>query len=123
MTIDKRNITDVGQLNKRITFQEKGAVSDGMGGSDYTWVDWVSVWASVSDMGGVQYQNRNQHTETVHNLKFIVRYNDRIYSKPITDMRIVYLNRGYRIRNIQNLNQMEYYLEITCDGNEWEAVG
>ena len=122
MTIKKRNISDIGQLNKRVKLQERSVVSDGAGGSIDSWVDWISVWASVNDSGGVIYGNVNQHTETVHNLKFIVRYNDGIYKKPITHMRLVFRSRAYKIRNIQNLNQANYYLEIVCDGNEWDTV-
>ena len=122
MTIKKRNITDIGQLNKRVSLQVKSTVGDGAGGIDPVWSEWLTVWASIDDSGGIIYGSVNAHTETIHNLKFIIRYNNLIYEKPISQMRLVYMERAYKLRNIRNLNQANRYLEIVCDGNEWESI-
>jgi len=122
MPIKKKNIIDAGHMNKQVSLQTKAVVGDGAGGIDPVWTDWLTVWASVDDSGGVIYGAVNTHTETIHNLKFIIRYNELIYGKPISQMRIVYLDRAYKLRNIRNVNQSNYYLEIVCDGNEWESV-
>jgi len=122
MIIKKRNIDNVGHMNKEVSLQTKAVVGDGAGGMDPAWTEWLTVWASVDDSSGVIYGSVNTHTETTHSLKFIIRYNELIYGKPISQMRIVYLERAYKLRNIRNLNQSNYYLEIICDGNEWESV-
>lgn len=122
MTNKKRNISDIGQLDMRVEFQNSAGVSDGAGGFVESWVTLMTVWAYVNDSGGVIYGSVNEHTQTTHNLVFTVRFNTAIYEKPITSMRLVFRDRAYKIRNIRNLNQANVYLEITCDGNDWEGV-
>lgn len=122
MTIKKRNISDIGQLNKRVEFQSLSGVSDGAGGLDDSWSTFMEVWASVNDSGGVIYGDINAHTQSSYDLQFVVRYNTAIYKKPVNEIRLVFRERPYRIRNVKNLNQANYYLEITCDGNEWQGT-
>lgn len=122
MPVKKRNLPDVGHMNKRVELQHKSGVSDGGGGNEWVWSTFRTVWASVNDSGGVIYGSVNEHRETVHDLIFVIRYNSDIYSKPITAMKLVYNDRRFKIRNIRNLNQSNRYLEITCDGNDFEAI-
>ncbi len=122
MTIKKRNISDVGQLNQRVEFQSLSGVSDSAGGFDDSWSTFMTVWASINDSGGTIYGDVNAHTQSSYDLKFIVRYNTAIYKKPVNEMRLVFRERPYKIRNVKNLNQANNYLEIICDGNEWQGT-
>ena len=120
MTIKKGNLPDIGNMNKRVELQLKSRVPDGGGGNEWTWNTFKTVWASVN--GNVFYGNTNEHTETAHNLKFIIRYNSVIYNKPITSMKLVYNNRRFKILDMNNLNEANYYLEIICKGNDHEGI-
>ena len=122
MSIKKRNLVDVGAMNHRVEFQAMSGVSDGAGGFVDSWVTLLEAWAAIDDNSGVIYGNVNDHTQTIHDLKFTIRYRDSIYKKPVTDMRLVFRDRPYTIKNIRNINQTNVYLEIVCDGNDWQGV-
>ena len=120
MTINKRNLSDLGQMNKRVEFQLKAKVADGGGGNKWTWQTLDTVWASIN--GNVSYNDTNRHTETSSDLTFTIRYNSVIYSKPITSMKLVYNRRRFKILDISNLNEANRELSIRCSGNDHEGA-
>lgn len=100
----------VGELDQRITFQERQSVSDGIGGSVDTWVDIASlssVWAQVRPKSGrevTEYDRVNAETSYT----FIIRNRSDLLER----YRIVWDGEPFNILAIPKPKSRALYLSI-----------
>lgn len=99
-----------GELDQRITFQERQSVPDNMGGSTDTWVDistLSSVWAHVRPKSGrevTEYDRVNAETGYL----FVIRNRSDILEK----YRILWGGEPFNIKSILKPKSRSLYLEI-----------
>lgn len=99
-----------GELDQRITFQERQKVSDGIGGSIDTWVDistLASVWAHVRPMSGrevTEYDRVNAEAKYL----FVIRNRSDLLEK----YRIVWEGEVFNISTIKKPKRRALYIEI-----------
>lgn len=102
-----------GELDQRITFQERQAVPDGMGGSTDTWVNIAalsSVWAHVRTKGGrevTQYDRVNAEAGYM----FVIRNR----SDLLESYRIVWDGEPFNIVTAKKPKGRSLYLEIDTE--------
>ena len=101
---------DIGKLNKRITFQKMVEGEDALGQSISQWKDVKTVWADFYPVRGGEQQEaeRKQREEVMYKAK--LRYIPGIDAS----MRILFRGRVFFIRNVINVNEANYKLEIEC---------
>lgn len=87
-----------GELNRRITIQEKTVTRGTSGGEAFTWTDKVLLWAQANDEGGKEVVE-NEALITVHLMDFVLRYRTDLD----TEMRIIYNTKIYEILSIDEL--------------------
>lgn len=99
-----------GELDQRITFQERQSVPDGLGGSTDTWVNvstLPTVWAHVRAKTGrevTQYDRVNAETGYL----FVIRYRGDILEK----YRILWDGEPFNIASISKPKSRSLYMEI-----------
>ncbi len=102
-----------GELDQRITFQERKSVSDGMGGYTDTWADielLSSVWSHVRTSSGrevTQYDRVNAEAGNI----FIVRNRQDI----LESYRIMWDGEPYNIESIPRPKKRSMYMEINAE--------
>jgi SPP1 family predicted phage head-tail adaptor len=100
----------VGELDQRITFQERQGVSDGMGGSTDTWVNissLSSVWAHVRPKSGkevTEYDRVNAESSYM----FVIRNRSDLLEK----YRILWNGEQFNILTVRRPKGRVLYLEI-----------
>lgn len=98
---------NIGQLNKRITIQKPTITENDIGDSISDWVDYKTVWASVTNLFGKEYFAAMQ-IQAENTVKFTIRY-----CKDIdTTMRISFNNNFYDIKFIDNIKYGNTFMEI-----------
>ena len=122
----KRNITDIGKMNKRADIQIKSNVNDGRGGRDLTWTTLKTGWpCKVSTEAGDSMEKRQEHNESHIYKTFEGRIVKDIFNLKNT-YRIAYQEisekRAYEILRVVNVEDSNRYIKIWCNGNKWEAA-
>ena len=106
----------IGLLRKRVTFQTRNTATDAYGAQVNTWVDLVTVYASIEPLsGGELYAAQSVQSEVSHNIT--VRYRPELaVPKIVAAMRVVY---GTRIFNLQaSINTEERNRHLTIKASE-----
>lgn len=99
-----------GELDQRITFQERLSVPDGIGGSSFTWVDIAtlsSVWAHVRTAGGrevTEYERVNAEQSYL----FVIRNRSDINAA----YRIMWDGEPFSIKAVKKPKSRAMYMEI-----------
>lgn len=102
-----------GELDQRITFQERQRVPDGMGGSTDTWVNispTPSVWAHARTKGGrevTQYDRVNAEASYL----FVIRNRSDI----LESYRILWDGEPFNIISVKKPKGRSLYLEIDAE--------
>lgn len=99
-----------GELDQRVTFQERVNTPDGMGGSSFEWVDIAelsSVWAHARVKSGREVTEFDRVNAEASYL-FVVRNRPDIKA----DYRIVWDGEVFNIRHIAKPKTRALYLEI-----------
>lgn len=99
-----------GELDQRITFQERVKTSDGMGGYSFTWTNistLSSVWAHARPRNGREREQFDRVNAEASYL-FVVRNRSDIKE----DYRIVWDGELFNIRYISKPKTRALYLEI-----------
>ena len=122
----KRNITDIGKMNKRADIQIKGTVDDGRGGRSLSWIAFKTGWnckveTEAGDrMGFVQGHNASAIFKTFEGrlIKDLFNLNNtyRIAYQEISE------RRAYKIERVVHVQDSNRYMKIWCNGNKWEAA-
>lgn len=119
--ITKSEHTNVGQLDKRVTFQYYGSSDDGMGGTipDDSPTDVVETWASIKPLSGQELlQVGAMQSNITHRIK--VRKRSDLVSKGYTSagydsfLQANYNGRKFNIGRALNLGEDDWYVEMTA---------
>ena len=98
---------NIESLNKRITIQNFTTTINENGFEEQAWVDYKTIWSSVSNLFGREYFSA-MAVQAEKTIKFTIRY-----TKDIDEsMRIVFQNKIYNITFIDNVKYDNIYLEI-----------
>mgnify|MGYP005840717971 CR=1 FL=1 len=99
----------VGEMRRRIFFQEAIKADDGYGGKPETWVNRFEVWAKIEPLSGREYFFAHQiQAEVTH--RITTRYRRDVKE----DMRISAGSRIFEIESILDLYEAHKFLEILC---------
>lgn len=103
-----------GELTKKITIQKQTINKGAQGGVEKTWQDHLpNIWAKVNNLSG------NERSLTAHGGKvgeartvFTIRYRPNITAE---GHRIMFKGRLYDIQHVNNFQEENRFLVITCD--------
>lgn len=98
-----------GRLKHPITFVQKTATRDAMGGEVITWVDYADDWAEVVPLRGREYFAARQ-MEAAADVRFRVRYRDDIEAY----WRIRWRTDLYEIVDVINVEADDRATEMMC---------
>ncbi len=99
----------IGDLNRRITLQQKTRVSDSMGGFIETWTDVATIWAAIWPTSASEAIQAAQMVMTIsHRIR--IRYRSVLKSS----WRVKYGNHYYAVVSIINPNMSNEYLDLMC---------
>ena len=96
-----------GELRHRITFQRLTTTINENGFEIEEWKDFTTVWAKASNLHGREYFEAAA-IQMENTLKFTIRY----LSEIDTSMRIIFKERHYDIKSIDNIKYENKYMEI-----------
>lgn len=99
-----------GDLRHFVEVQERTDVPDSSGGRARTWVKFADVWCAIKQLSGKELKQYEQLNE-VKMKKFVTRYYEGINEK----MRLVYHNKEFNIRNVDNLEERNEWLVIMAE--------
>lgn len=102
-----------GQMNCQITIQKKITSKDAEGGMVDVWVDVVcDLWAKVNNFSGNERRATQQGGQIAEE-----RTEFTIYFIPGIDasMRIVYADKYYNIRHVNNFMEKNKFIVLTTD--------
>lgn len=99
----------VGELDRRISIEERVLVKDIMNHDTVTWTERVECWAKVTHKGGRDIEAGKQTVE-VDRVEFLLRYNSEIET---TD-RVVHDGNNYGILSIDVFGMRNEWLRLTC---------
>lgn len=103
----------IGQLDQRITFQQRVRVGDGIGGDTMDWENIATtptVWARVIPKSGGE-DTTDARVEATHRVVFQVRMRTDIDET----MRVLWDGRAHNIRHVAIKSSRELYLEIEAE--------
>lgn len=92
---------DIAALNCRIIIQKSTSVSDAVGNYTLQWSDYFSCYATVSNGNGGETE-KAAITEN-ESLSFTVRYCKKAAAVNATQYRILFNDRTYNIKSIDNM--------------------
>lgn len=96
-----------GELRHRITFQKFTTTVNENGFEEESWIDFKTVWASVSNLHGREYFEAAA-VQKENTVKFTVRY----IKDLDTSMKILFRNKEYNIIQIDNIKYENRFIEI-----------
>ena len=117
--ITKTEHSNVGKLNKRVTFQFYGSTSDGMGGTepDGSPTDVVTTWASITPISGQELMQQGaMQSNITHRIR--LRWRDDLsgkgYSADTYDsfLQANYDGRKFNIQRSYALGEDKTYVEM-----------
>lgn len=98
---------EISSLNKRITIQELKTNINENGFEVEEWIDFKTVWASITNLHGREYFDAAAvHMEST--VKFTIRY----FPGIDTSMRILFKGMNYNIISIDNIKYRNKFIEI-----------
>lgn len=107
-----------GSLKLRVTFQRQTYGKDGFGGTVENCADVCTVFASMRNLSGDEKRLTEHGGEAaVARTEFTVRYRSDIDE----GMRVLYKGKVYNIRHVNNYNEENEKLIVTCDTGQSEA--
>jgi len=101
-----------GRRSKRITLERHQATKDRVGGNVSAWSIVARVWASVRNLSGDERRMTKQGGEEAQERsEFGIVYRRGIDAT----MRIRYAGATYNVRHVNNVNEANESLVLTCD--------
>ena len=99
----------IGNLNRRIFFQEAVTTDDGYGGKIKAWINRAEAWAKIEPLTGREYFFAHQiQAEVTH------RVTTRFRKDVKEDMRISAGGRILEIESIIDLDEAHQFLQFYC---------
>lgn len=96
-----------GELRHRITLQKFTTTVNENGFEEESWIDFKTVWASISNLHGREYFEAAA-VQKENTVKFTVRY----IKDLDTSMKILFRNKQYNIIQIDNIKYENRFIEI-----------
>lgn len=96
-----------GELRHRITLQKFTTTVNENGFEEETWIDFKTLWASVSNLHGREYFEAAA-VQKENTVKFTVRY----IKDLDTSMKILFKDKSYNIIQIDNIRYENKFIEI-----------
>ena len=103
-------MSEIGQLDQRISLQHRTLTDDGAGGATEAWTEYAEVWASVRPMTGRERENAMRN-EATSNYVVTVRYRSDILERD----RIVWRSKELNIRFIKNAGPRPPFLDLEVE--------
>lgn len=117
--ITKSKHTNVGELDKRVTFQYYGTTDDGMGGEihDEDPTDVVETWASINPISGKELLSQSALEANITHRITVRRRSDLVtkgYTSSTYDslLQVDYNGRKFNIGRALNLGEDDWYVEM-----------
>jgi SPP1 family predicted phage head-tail adaptor len=102
----------ISELRHRIKIQSLTRSSDGQGGWNESWSDFVEVWASIKPSSASErYFSQKIEMNVTH--KIVVRWLDGLTQ----EMRIDFEGRIFQIKGIRRQNEQRFFIEIDAQEN------
>lgn len=98
---------NIGDLKHRITFKTYTSIENDMGDAISSWIDYKTVWASVTNLHGRELFQAMQ-VQAEYTVKFTIRYCKNINE----NMRIVFNGQEYNITFVDDIKYKHTYMEI-----------
>jgi len=98
-----------GRLRHQITIQEQTTTQDEYGQAIETWTAIATVRASIEPIRGKEYFSSNERNAEV-TTKITIRHISGIYP----NMRIIYQNKAYDIKDVINYQERNHMMELMC---------
>lgn len=125
--IDKKSRIKDAQMvyNKKITIQKKTTARNEEGIYIDTWMDYVSVYAYAKKLYGKEYFAAAA-VNAQDSLKVYVRYISKLDSSKVdistTNLRMIFENQTYDIKNIDNIGFENRTIEILVESQRGDAL-
>lgn len=98
-----------GQLDQRITLQQRAAGQDSRGQESTTWSDVATVWASAQPLRGREFFAAAQ-VQAEATVRFRIRYRDGV----VPTMRVLWRSQPYDINSVIDVDGGKHTLELMC---------
>lgn len=99
-------------LNRRITIQRAVISKGASGGKNKSWLDVVSLYASIRNLSGNERRATSHGGEVAQaRTEFMVRFVSGISES----MRVLYGGKMFDITHVNNLKEQNRWLILTCD--------
>jgi SPP1 family predicted phage head-tail adaptor len=100
------------ELNKRITIQQPTQSKGTAGGKKETWTDLATVWAGIRNPSGNERRASSHGGEVAEaRTEFKIRYLATVEAT----MRVSFNSKLYNIKHVNNLNEANRWMILTCD--------
>lgn len=103
-----------GEMNQRITLQQRASTQDSFGAQDNTWTDVATLWAGINPMTGKElFAAQAVNTEITHVVK--TRY-QALFADPkaVAAMRLNYSGRIFNIHASMNVGEGNREVQLLC---------
>jgi SPP1 family predicted phage head-tail adaptor len=98
------------KLSNKVLLQKLVLTDDGAGGQSRTWQDVHSVWAYIVQTSGSE-RFESDRLVAIANFRATIRFRN-----DITEInRIVFKDKAYQIRNVNNIEYKNKYLELILE--------
>jgi len=100
---------DAGQLDQRITIQQRTVGQDAAGGATYTWSTLATMWARAQPLRGREFLQAAQ-TQANVDVKFSIRYR----SDVAPTMNVSWRGVDHNIAAVMDVEGAKEWLELMC---------
>lgn len=107
--------------NKKIIFQVLRNTSDRIGNDVQEWEDFFTAWASVNGTGGREYYSAAQ-VNSQNDMIFKIRYSRKIADFLSSEIRIVYNNKIFDIKHIDDYQEQHRQLVFRTEQRNREGT-
>lgn len=115
-------LPNIGILDRKVTIQTYSLTTNSFGEKVKIWTTHATVWAAVNYNGGKKEEEDGKLTST-DDITFTIRYMSDLISK----MRVVFENKYYTIRDIEQIGRRRFSEIKTdsrvIDGNDTGETG
>lgn len=102
------------KMRQHVTIQILNLTSDNAGGQNISWVDFKTIWARVENVTnsiGRAVTSEALFAEQIENKNYY-KITTRFISGITPEMRIIYDNKALNIKNINNIDEKDEFLQI-----------
>lgn len=98
-------------FDKKMIIQKYSIIQDNIGNDERKWNDVYSVWVSVNGLYGAEYYAAASYNQE-DIITFTMRWFKALDEIRLTDCRIVFMNKIYEIKNVDNVKYENKIVKI-----------